>query len=147
MGRADRDRPLTPDGRRKTGEAAEGLAEAFGRGELVATSPWKRAAQTAALVAKALGVGAAVECPPLMPGSAMEDLLSWLKSRREKRVVLVGHEPQLSRFASWLMTGRPGAVIHLKKSQAVLLEMEKVAPGRAVLSWSLAPRQLRALSR
>lgn len=146
-GRADRERPLTPDGRRKTAEAAAGLAEVFGRCDLVATSSWKRAAQTAALAAKALEAGAPVECPPLVPGSAQEDLLAWLKLRREKRLVLVGHEPSLSRFASWLMTGRPSAVLHLKKSQAVLLEMEKPAPGGAVLVWSLAPRQLRALSR
>lgn len=146
-GRADRERPLTHDGRRKTGAAAAGLAEAFGRCDLVATSSWKRAAQTAALVAKALGAGGCVDCPPLVPGSALEDLLAWLKLRREKRVVLVGHEPQLSRFASWLMTGRPVAAIHLKKSQAVLLELEKAAPGCAVLAWSLAPRQLRALAR
>lgn len=144
-GRADRERPLTPDGRRKTAEAAAGLAEAFGRCDLVATSPWKRAAQTAALVSKALGAGPPVECPPLVPGWALEDLVVWLKLRREKRIALVGHEPQLSRFASWLMTGKPDAVIQLKKSQAVLLELEKPAPGAAVLVWSLAPRQLRAL--
>jgi len=146
-GRADRERPLTPDGRRKTREAAAGLAEAFGRADLVATSSWKRAAQTAALAAKALGAGVPVDCPPLVPGSAPEDLLAWLKLRREKRVVLVGHDPQLSRFASWLMTGRPSEVIHLKKSQAALLELEKASPGAAVLAWSLAPRQLRALGR
>lgn len=146
-GRADRERPLTPDGRRKTAEAAAGLAEAFGRGGLVAASPWKRAVQTAALVAKALGARTPVECPPLVPGSAREDLLAWLKLRREDRVVLVGHEPQLSSLASWLMTGRPSAVIRLKKSQAVLLELSKPAPGAAVLIWSLAPRQLRALAR
>jgi len=146
-GRADRERPLTPDGRRKTAEAAAGLAEAFGRCELVATSSWKRSAQTAALVAKALGAGAPVDCPPLVPGSAQEDLLAWLRLRREKRIVLVGHEPQLSRLASWLMTGRPSVVLHMKKSQAVLLELEKPVPGAAVLIWSLAPRQLRALSR
>jgi len=144
-GRADRDRPLTPDGRRKAAEAASGLATAFGRCDLVATSSWKRAAQTAALVAKALGTGAPIDCPPLIPGSSAEDLLAWLKLRREKRIALVGHEPSLSRFASWLMTGKPAAVLHLKKSQAVLLELETPSPGAAVLVWSLAPRQLRAL--
>ena len=146
-GRADRERPLTPDGRRKAREAAAGLAEVIGRCDLVATSPWKRAAQTAALMAKALGAHAPVHCPALSPGAADEDLLAWLKTRREKRVVLVGHEPQLSRFASWLMTGRSASVLRFKKSQALLLEMEKAAPGGAVLVWSLAPRQLRSLAR
>ncbi|HAZ08567.1 MAG TPA: hypothetical protein DCZ01_08625 [Elusimicrobia bacterium] len=146
-GRADRERPLTPDGRRKTRAAAAGLAEVFGRCDLVATSSWRRSAQTSAIVAKALGASAAVDCPALAPGSACEDLLAWLKTRRERRVALVGHEPQLSRFASWLMTGAQAGVLRLKKSQALLLEMEKAAAGGAVLVWSLAPRQLRALAR
>lgn len=147
-GRADRERPLTADGRRKTRRAAAGLAEAFGRGGvLLATSPWRRAVQTAALAAQTLGAGVPLDCRALAPGSALEELLAWLQGRREKRVVLVGHEPQLSRLASWLMTGRPAPVVRLKKAQALLLEAEKVVPGGAVLAWSLSPRQLRALAR
>jgi phosphohistidine phosphatase len=145
-GRPDAERPLTKEGRLKTREAAAGLArvvEGFG---LVATSPWTRAAQTAALVAKALGAEI-VECPALIPGRSPVDALAWLKTRREKRVVLVGHDPHLSRLASWLMTGKNHAVLRLKKPQALLLELKIFAPGGAELVWSLPPRQLRALAR
>ena len=146
-GKADRDRPLTPDGRRKTSHAAVGLSNVFGRADLIASGGWKRACQTAVILSKAIGPCPVVDCAALTPGSSPEELLSWLKTRKERRVVLVGHEPGLSRFVSWLMTGRPAAVVRLKKSQALLLELEKAAPGGAVLVWSLAPRQLRALSR
>ena len=145
-GRPDAERPLTKEGRRKTRDAAGGLARAVEEFGLVATSPWARAAQTAGLVARALGADL-VECPALIPGSALEDALSWLKTRREKRVVLVGHDPHLSRLASWLLTGRDHSVLRLKKPQAVLLNLKTIAPGGAELVWSLPPRQLRALAR
>ena len=145
-GRPDAERPLTKDGRRKTRAAAAGLsraAEGFG---LVATSPWMRAAQTAALVARSLGADL-VECPALIPGSPLEDALAWLKFRREKRVVLVGHDPHLSRLASWLMTGAERPILRLKKPQALLLEFKTLEPGGAELIWSLQPRHLRSLAR
>ena len=145
-GRPDAERPLTKDGRRRAREAAAGLARAAGDVDLVATSPWTRAAQTAELVADACG-GTIAARPELVPDRPFEELLAWLGARREGRVALVGHEPHLSRFASWLLTGRTRSALRLKKSQALLLELPRPAPGAAVLVWSLAPRQLRALAR
>ena len=145
-GRPDSERPLTKDGRRRTKDAASGLArvvEGFG---LVATSPWTRAAQSAALLAKALGADL-VECPALIPETPYEETLEWLKARKEKRVALVGHDPHLSQLASWLLTGRERSILRLKKPQALLLEMKRLEPGSAELVWSLPPRQLRALVR
>lgn len=145
-GRPDAERPLTKEGRRRAAAAARGLARIAGRVDLVATSPWTRAEQTAALVADACG-GLITARPELIPGRPFEGLLRWLGARREKRVALVGHEPHLSRFASWLMTGRSRSSLRLKKSQALLLDWPHSAAGAAVLVWSLAPRQLRALAR
>jgi len=145
-GRPDAERPLTKDGARRAGAAAKGVREVFGRVDLVATSPWTRAAQTAALVADACG-GTLVARPELVPDRPLEELLSWLGTRRERRIALVGHEPHLSRFASWLMTGRARSALKLKKSQAVLLDLPRLSAGAAFLVWSLAPRQLRALAR
>jgi phosphohistidine phosphatase len=144
-GRPDAERPLTKDGRRRTRAAAAGLSRVVDGFRLVATSPFARAAQTAALVANALGAEL-VECPALAPGSPLEDALAWLKARREKRLVLVGHEPHLSRFASFLLTGRDRSVLRLKKPHALLLELKTSEPGGALLAWSIPPRLLRDLS-
>lgn len=146
LSRNDSERPLTKDGRRRTKDAAAGLArvvEGFG---VVATSPWTRAAQTAGLIAKALDADL-VECPALIPDKPLEDALAWLKTRKEKRLALVGHDPHLSQLASWLLTGRERAVLRLKKPQALLLELKKLEPGGAELVWSIPPRQLRSLAR
>jgi phosphohistidine phosphatase SixA len=49
-GRPDTERPLTKDGRRKARAAAAALAHVIDGVELVATSSWTRAAQTAAQI-------------------------------------------------------------------------------------------------
>ena len=63
-------------------------------------------------------------------------------------VVLVGHEPHLGVFVSWLLTGLQESFVELKKGSACLLEFEKdVKPGRARLLWAMKPGQLRELGK
>lgn len=143
-GRADSDRPLTKDGRRKTEEAAAGLRVLAGGVELVGTSPWARAAQTAKIVAREYGVKAAA-VPFLVPDRPYEEAAAWLAGRKERTVALVGHEPHLSGLVAWLLTGGPRPALELKKSGAVLLELPRPAAGAARLLWALPPRALRAL--
>ncbi len=103
------------------------------------------ARQTAALLARELDAPVAA-CPALVPSRPFEELAAWLAAREEEKVALVGHEPHLSRFASWLLTGEPRSVLSLKKAQACLLELSEPASGKATLAWSLPPRVLRQLS-
>lgn len=142
-GRRDAERPLTAEGRRRTREAAEGLAR-LARVDVIATSPWARAKQTAAILGRALEAPV-VECPPLVPSRPHEELAAWLSRRGEPRLALVGHEPHLSGFVSWLLTGEARSVLEFKKAQSCLLELPRPRPGKAVLRWSLPPRVLRAL--
>lgn len=142
-GRPDSARPLTAEGRRKTREAAKGLA-ALARVDVIGTSPWLRARQTAALLARELDAPVAA-CPALVPTRPFEELAEWLSTREEEMVALVGHEPQLSRFVSWLLTGDARPLLTLKKAQACLLEFDRPRPGQATLLWSLPPKALRAL--
>ena len=143
-GRPDSERPLTKDGRRKTRAAARGLRELVDGVDLVVSSPWTRAAQTAELVAEALG-GKLATLDALIPDRPYDDTLAWLKTRKEKRIALVGHEPHLSGLATWLMCGLNRPILNLKKSQALLIELKKPQAGTGKLAWSIPPRQLRAL--
>ena len=142
--RPDADRPLTPAGKRKAKAAAEGLAAVLGRVRLVATSPWKRAKQTAAPAAAALRAKT-IETPLLTPEHSPEALAKWLRSLGAARVVLVGHEPHMSAAASWLLTGGVRPVVALKKAQALLLDCGEPGAGTATLVWSLPPAALRRL--
>jgi phosphohistidine phosphatase len=144
-GRPDSERPLTTDGRKRAREAAKGLAAFIETADLVATSPWARAKETAEIAAKALGAPL-VETNFLLPHRSPASLAGWLSGLDGERVVLVGHEPHLSKAVSWLLTGAAArSVVSLKKAQAVLLVTSKAAPGGAILRWSLPPRVLRAL--
>jgi len=144
-GRPDSERPLTMDGRKRAREAAKGLARLIETADLVATSPWARARETAAIAAKALGAPL-VESNFLLPHRSPASLAGWLSGLDGERVVLVGHEPHLSKVISWLLAGSARSFVGLKKAQAVLLETPKAAAGSAVLAWSLPPKVLRRLS-
>jgi phosphohistidine phosphatase len=142
-GRPDSERPLTADGRRKTAAAARGLRE-LACADVVLTSPWRRALQTAELVAAELDAPVE-ETEALIPDRPFEELAAVLKGRRKEKLAIVGHEPHLSAFATWLLTGEERkAVLALKKGHAALLEGEP-APGKAVLLWSVPPKGLRGL--
>lgn len=142
-GRPDSERPLTAEGRRKTASAAAGLRE-LASADAVLTSPWKRARQTAELLAAELDAPVE-ECKALLPGRPFEELAAALKARKKTSLAVVGHEPHLSAFATWLLTGdKRRAVLALKKGQAALLEGEP-GPGGATLLLSVPPKALRAL--
>lgn len=145
-GRPDSERPLTPEGRKRARETARGLAAFLETADLVATSPWARAKETAEIAAKALGAPL-VETNFLLPHRSPASLAGWLSGLDGERVVLVGHEPHLSKAISWLMTGSGSrTIVGLKKSQAAMLETKKAAAGSAVLAWSLPPKALRRFS-
>ena len=148
-GESDDLRPLTDKGREKMRAGVRGLRRVVPKVSRLASSPLVRAAATAQLVSHAYGGIKVVHVRHLKPGAPVQDVLKWLHRRKARRVVvLIGHEPQLSVLASWLLTGLQKPIMELKKGSACLLELdESMRPGRARLLWSLAPGQLRALGR
>ena len=146
-GEDDGARPLTERGRRRMRAAARGLRRVAPKVELLATSPLTRAVQTAQIVGAAYRGVKTVEVPQLAPDASVHALLKWLQERKStSTVALVGHEPQLGIFVSWLLTGLQESFIPLKKGAACMVELkDNVRPGRGKLLWSLRPSQLRNL--
>jgi phosphohistidine phosphatase len=146
-GRPDSERPLTKEGRDKMRRAARGLAAQVPDLNVLATSPYTRAAQTAEIVAEAYGGLKPVSVAELTPEHQPDDLLPWLRSQeRDTVVAVVGHEPHLGFLVGWLLTGRHESFVELKKGAACLLEFDDPpAAGNATLLWALAPAHLRAL--
>jgi len=140
----DAERPLTRDGWRKMKQVAEGLRPWVPALHLVATSPWLRAAQTAEILAGAYDAKLK-ETALLLPDQDHGELLAWIdRISDKKQVAIIGHEPGLSRWAGWALTGDDAAVFPLKKGGACLLEFaDALAPGQARLSWLMTPAQLR----
>lgn len=145
-GKSDHDRPVTDEGRDRMRETARGLRAVFPKLELIATSPLKRAVQTAAIVAEAFDDLKVVELEALSPGLPPEDAVRWLAGRRESRIAVVGHEPSLGILVGWLMREEAESFVSLKKGGACLLRLPSTpAPGTADLKWLLPPKLLRQL--
>ena len=140
-------RPLTKEGLKKMRKVARGLAQVVPKVDVIASSPLVRAVQTAELVSQAFDGVRAVQIAALSPRKPPAQLLEWLNAHPPDAVVaLVGHEPHLSTFSCWLLTGLQESFITLKKGGAVLIEAANpVTAGRAKLLWSAKPSQLRRI--
>ncbi len=146
-GRPDSDRPLTDTGRRRMRKNARGLQRISPHPDLIATSPWLRAADTARVVAETLGVERMETLDAMLPDRHPQELAAWLNERLEvATVAVVGHEPHLGEVVTWLLGGE-GSNVEFKKGGACLLRIDdQVDAGSALLLWHLTPAQLRGLA-
>lgn len=146
-GRDDTERPLTALGRRRVRRAAAGLMRVLPKVDTIATSPLTRAVETAVVLAGTYGIANVRELTQLSPGRPSGELLNWLKKQSDDgAIVVVGHEPDLGRTASWLLCGIHESFLPLKKGGACLIEFDgAVEAGAAMLAWVLRPRELRRL--
>jgi phosphohistidine phosphatase len=145
-GRPDSDRPLTDTGRRRMRRNARGLQRISPHPDLIGTSPWLRAADTAGVVAETLGVERMETVDAMLPDRHPRELADWLNDKGDlSTVAVVGHEPHLGEVVTWLVGGK-GVNVEFKKGGACLLRIDaRVDAGSAMLQWHLTPSQLRAL--
>jgi phosphohistidine phosphatase len=146
----DSDRPLTAKGERKMQRIAEGMLALELTFDLILSSPFLRAKQTAEIVARVFDASKILELSDtLAVGGDPEALIDELKKHRPPlgSILLVGHEPNLSSLVSVLISGDPELSITMKKGGLCKLTSESLHYGRcATLEWLLAPSQLTRLS-
>ena len=137
----DADRPLSPKGRKRFSQAVLGLQCLKVRFDRLYHSPWRRAVETAELLAPVLESKAV--CSPALARAPSQDLLDALVGAR---VALVGHEPWMGELVAWLTTGTlsDGSVFAFKRGGIAWLEGQP-QPGRMVLQAFLPPKVLREL--
>ena len=142
--RNDAERPLTAKGRRKLRRAAAAMHAMDLSFDVILSSPLVRARQTAELIVEALHCRHRLELTDLLaPGARIAGLVRRLKQLKPQRVLLVGHEPDLSVLASQLLTGGDGLAITFKKGGLCRLSADQLRAGRcASLDWLLTPSQL-----
>lgn len=138
-------RELTPKGRKRMKRGVRGLRVIQPELSLLASSPLVRAVQTAQIVASAYKVSVRT-VPELAPGAGPEAVLAWLRSvHAEGTVAVVGHEPDLSGLAEYLIAGRQHSFLSLGKGGACLLDLRTLSTGDAQLVWLATPKMLRRL--
>jgi phosphohistidine phosphatase len=142
----DADRPLTPKGRRKLRLIARAMKALELDYDLVVSSPYVRARQTAERIARDLGAGKKVLfSKELTPGGSSGRLIEFLNGLETPRenVLLVGHEPYLSGLVALLVWGSARGDIVLRKGGLCKLTVEELKPRRcAALEWLLTPKQM-----
>ncbi len=146
----DSQRRLTREGARKMCRIASGMREAGLSFDLILTSPYLRAMETAEIVMQEFGIKKVLEATEeLAPHGNPRKLIDQLTGRHAKRksVLLVGHEPYLSNLISLLLSGGTNLEVRLKKGGLCKLTASELQYGRcATLEWLLTPRFLRALA-
>ena len=145
----DSERPLTPEGRRKIRRVAGALARLDLKPDAILTSPYVRAHQTAEIVAATLRLNKRLHlCQDLASGGDVNKLIGGINRRfaNAVSVMLVGHEPDLSRLASLLVSGKPdGVTIEFKKGGLCALEADNLRADQcAILQWLAPPKLLLA---
>ncbi len=143
----DSQRPLTDEGRRKFRQIARGLRDMGTRIDLILTSPYLRALDTARILQKKLELEAEklVIMDNLSPLGNSDHLIQQIGKQYASlgSIALVGHEPGLSRLIAVLLSGDPTLPITLKKGGVCCLTVEHLEYGRcASLEWLLTPAML-----
>jgi phosphohistidine phosphatase len=126
----DFDRALTAAGRERVRDVARTLQEADEGPRVIVSSPLVRALQTAEIVAATSGAEVEVRRELSPEGEALP-LVQERLAARSKRLMLVGHEPDLADLAAHL-AGRPFPA-GLQKAMVVGLAIDNDDPARLPL--------------
>jgi len=146
-GQDDSFRPLAPKGRERMERGVVGIKTLVPELDVLATSPHTRAFQTAELVASAYPGLSPVKIDALAPGGERRAILSWIQMQKDdSTVAIVGHEPDLARTVSWLLSSGGTQFMGFKKGGACLLTWPMhITAGDAHLVWLLTAGQLRKI--
>ncbi|MDQ3011634.1 MAG: phosphohistidine phosphatase SixA [Acidobacteriota bacterium] len=152
----DADRPLTPEGRARMKQSGAGLRELGAKFNVILTSPLLRCRQTAEAVAEVLDLQHRVKIiDSLAPGKAFAtgegghaEIFLELGAYQFDKALLVGHMPDLSELASFLLAGNRNLNIEFKKGSLCAIEVTSLPPrGPGLLRCLLAPKQMRAMAK
>ncbi|MFN3321900.1 MAG: SixA phosphatase family protein [Bryobacteraceae bacterium] len=141
-GGRDADRALIPEGRKKLREVLRVARDAGVMPEIILTSPYRRARETAELAAGILGYKEElIESRSLIPLSTPQ--AAWEEIRVHKdasQILLAGHEPLFSQLFAYLLHC-PELQVEFKKGSLARIDLDSFpARPRGVLRWLLTPK-------
>jgi phosphohistidine phosphatase len=143
---ADEQRPLTADGLKRLKQALPGMRQVSPHIDRVVTSPLVRARQTAEVVAEGYSVPLK-ELTALAPGGEPQAITHWLARQHDQVLLLVGHEPDIGRLASWYLTGSSESFLPMKKGAICLIHFAgKPAAAKGELRLLFTSSQLRRMA-
>jgi phosphohistidine phosphatase len=142
---SDPERYLTEEGVEKTKQVAKGLAALGASADLLLSSPYIRAMQTAEIFASELDYAKQKirRTDLLLPGAEPSLLFRELaRDKQASSIFLFGHAPQLDDIIAMAL-GSKRHLTSLKKAGAALIELKRLSPPIAELVWLATPKLLR----
>lgn len=146
---SDSERPLTDKGRKKMRQIAKGLRNLGVEFDLILSSPFVRARETAEILADVFKMKKKIGFSDnLIPMGNPELLITEVNEKYPvESIAVVGHEPHLSSLVSMLV-GENGKIdVTLKKGGVCYLSADDLRQERhATLQWLLTPGILTEIS-
>jgi phosphohistidine phosphatase len=143
----DEERPLSERGVLQAEQLAIGIKRMGMALDKVLTSPLRRSLQTAEVMCRKLarpGLEITV-CNQLAPGQSTKKLAKLLMRVDADNLILVGHEPDLSRHTAWLIGSRE-ARLEFSKGALAHVSCDAIPhKGAGTLLWLVTPQWLQAL--
>ncbi len=141
----DPERYLTEEGIEKTKRVAAAVAALGASPDLLLSSPYVRAMQTAEIFASALDYSKQKirQTDLLLPGTEPSLLFRELaKDKHTSTLFVFGHAPQLDDIIAAAL-GSKHHITSLKKAGVALIELKRVSPPNGQLVWLAPPKVLR----
>ena len=137
---SDEERPLSEDGEAQARALSLMLQQRAGHIDAIFTSPLRRARQTGELIVHDWhGAPELQNCDHLAMGGRRRSLAKFLRQCGGNSVALIGHQPDLSELAGWLV-GAKKAQLDLAKAGVALIRCpERIGKGEGVLVWLVTP--------
>lgn len=141
----DAQRSLTKAGQERMKQISRGLAQLFPKAEAIYSSPLLRCVQTSLWLARGYkGRLTPQTHDVLSPAGSAREVREFVGALPERRVILVGHEPNLTESLNELTRIGGSGSFDLKKGGCYGVRLRD--DGSTTLEWVLTPRVLRRLS-
>lgn len=143
---SDDERPLTEEGIRDIKSAAKGMKALKLSFDLILSSPYVRARETAEIVADILKLKKHLQLTSLLkveaePNKIIRELERYHSDLED--ILLVGHEPFMSRLTARLISGKEFVSLGFRKGSLAKLHTEMLMDDScAALEWFMTPKQL-----
>lgn len=144
----DSQRPLTEKGREKMNKIAVALKKMNVKPDLIVSSPYVRARQTAEILAKVMKYKRNI-CfsDALIPMGEPDEIIGEINEKYDvDELLLISHEPFISGLIGTLTADSPDIGVNIKNGGICCLSADDLhMERRAVLEWLLPPKILSAL--
>lgn len=131
----DRDRALTPRGELCAANAGKYLNKLGWQPDILLSSPYTRAQQTAQRVVTSLPGLAPVIVDELIPDHSPREVAEYLNGLTQARIMIVSHQPLVGTLLGWLLSSDLQQRPHMDTASLCLVTADGFISGGAEMIW------------